>query len=389
MLIIDILNMRMEILPILTVVLTTAVSAVLSDKTCSTGQQNSINSACDWECKLHQHVSGTCIDNTCKCDGQMGSESFEKLFENDNNDTLSGLPYFLKNVIFLPLTRTYIFRSRSDLLSPQHYGLDNAENFYIPTANGGVLGLWYIWPAHSNENIKHLSQNETLVVYMHGNSLDRGFFYRIGLYKMLISLGYHVLAFDYRSYGDSTRVALSETTTLEDGQAVLSWLSNMLDIKDTRDSPNIILWGHSLGTSIATRTLATSDARISAMVNGLILESPFNNMFDELHTFNTVTWSAWLLGIDIAETLQIADAEFRTEDYLGNITVPVLMLHAEDDKIVPSHLSEKMLQTAKNNHKVLDIELVLFPSDLNLRHKYIYRAPGIQNIIQTFTNKIK
>ena len=33
-------------------------------------------------------------------------------------------------------------RSRSDLLSPQHYGLDNAENFYIPTANGGVLG-WY------------------------------------------------------------------------------------------------------------------------------------------------------------------------------------------------------------------------------------------------------
>ena len=65
------------------------------------------------------------------------------------------------------------------------------------------------------------------------------------------------------------------------------------------------------------------------------------------------------------------------------------MLHAEDDKIVPSHLSEKMLQTAKNNHKALDIELVLFPSDLNLRHKYIYRAPGIQNIIQTFTNKIQ
>ena len=53
------------------------------------------------------------------------------------------------------------------------------------------------------------------------------------------------------------------------------------------------------------------------------------------------------------------------------------MLHAEDDKIVPSHLSEKMLQTAKNNHKVLDIELVLFPSDLNLRHKYIYNTDKV------------
>ena len=114
---------------------------------------------------------------------------------------LQGLPYFLKQVIFLPLSRSYIFRSRANLRTPKYYGLNNAENFYISTANNGTLGecfifmdndiycllfetniviilvllkgMWYLWPELSDGNIKHLSSNETLVVYMHGNSLGK------------------------------------------------------------------------------------------------------------------------------------------------------------------------------------------------------------------------
>lgn len=53
-------------------------------------------------------------------------------------------------------------------------------------------------------------------------SPDRGFSYRISLYNKLTELGFHVLAFDYRSYGDSSPVRLSETTTVEDGLAVFT-----------------------------------------------------------------------------------------------------------------------------------------------------------------------
>ena len=63
-----------------------------------------------------------------------------------------------------------------------------------------------------------------------------------------MSLGVHVLAVDYRSYGDSSRVALTEASVVEDGRAALAWV-------EARVGPQVqvILWGHSLGTAIATR----------------------------------------------------------------------------------------------------------------------------------------
>ena len=63
-------------------------------------------------------------------------------------------------------------------------------------------------------------------------------------------------------------------------------------------TPHIILWGHSLGTSIATRTLATLETQEEAsMIKGLVLESPFNKMEDEVKSFSAVKWTSWLLGV--------------------------------------------------------------------------------------------
>ena len=99
-----------------------------------------------------------------------------------------------------------------------------------------------------------------------------------------------------RSYGDSTPVTLTETTTLEDGLAVMEWVKAMF--KDRTNIPSIVLWGHSLGTSIASRTLASLETSGDGnLVSGLILESPFNKMKDELKHFKTVTWTSWLLGL--------------------------------------------------------------------------------------------
>ena len=69
------------------------------------------------------------------------------------------------------------------------------------------------------------------------------------------------------------------------------------------------------------------------------------------------------------------------------MTAPALVLHAEDDKIVPSYLSERLVSTAKAGGKS-NIELVLFDRKHSLRHRYIYRAPGISNIVQDFIQKL-
>jgi len=331
--------------------------------------------------------TGVCdVEGNCLCSGER--EDPDEIFENNSDsgdDDVGALPSFLRNVIFLPLSRSYFFRSRSNLMNPSYFDLPNAVNFYIPVNDkGDAIGAWYIWPPEGPASLESLSSNQTLIVYMHGNSLDRGFSYRISLYKLLTSLGYHIITFDYRAYGDSSPVSLSERTAVEDGKAVFRWLQEMLR---PQDRPRLVVWGHSLGTAIATKTLMDLQEDTENLVAGLVLESPFNKMEDELKHFKTVTWTAWILGTDIAEALRLTETEFQTESYLQNVTAPALVLHAEDDKIVPSYLSERLVSTAKAGGKS-NIELVLFDRKHSLRHRYIYRAPGISNIVQDFIQKL-
>ena len=88
-------------------------------------------------------------------------------------------------------------------------------------------------------------------------------------------------------------------------QRFLRWLKSLYP--ESSSSPHILLWGHSLGTAIATRTLATletletldleTEMESGARVRGLVLEAPFNKMEDEVNTFSAAKWTSWLLGV--------------------------------------------------------------------------------------------
>ena len=75
----------------------------------------------------------------------------------------------------------------------------------------------------------------------------------------------------------------------------MHWIGDQFKVSQSQ--PHVIVWGHSLGSSIASRTLVEVDDQVGSLISGLILESPFNKMEDELYHFNTVTWTAWLLGV--------------------------------------------------------------------------------------------
>ena len=82
-----------------------------------------------------------------------------------------------------------------------------------------------------------------------------------------------------------------------------------------------------------------------------------------------------LLPQDIEQVLSSADVQFLTEDYLPQIKAPVLVLHSDDDPIVPSYLGERLVNTTITRGKK-NIELVRFGAEHRLRHRYIYRVPG-------------
>ena len=77
--------------------------------------------------------------------------------------------------------------------------------------------------------------------------------FRVGLYKKLLALGYYVLAVDYRGYGDSSIISPTETSCVTDARAALAWLTAKLG-----DKVKVIIWGHSLGTAIASHMVRHS-----------------------------------------------------------------------------------------------------------------------------------
>jgi len=378
---------------------------VKGDLVCDGGGDRS----CGWYCGLSLNGAGHCKESLniqyphtqdtltqdthtpsfdCVCDPEKAPSVTPEYFslevpqpEAENGSVAAGsLPHFIQQVVFLPLVRSYFFRSREDLLDPASYGLERATNFYINTKDG-LLGAWYLWPEGGAKKPQGLRSKDTLIVYLHGNSMDRGFSHRVSLYHMLTRQGYHVLTIDYRAYGDSSTVYLSESTVLEDGLAVLDWVQDILDTS----TPQVLLWGHSLGTAIATRCLVMSN---SSIVNGLVLESPFNTMEDEVNHFKMARWTAWVSGIDIQEELARAGVEFRTEDWLHQVSVPVLVLHSDDDPVVPAMLGQRLVDRTREQGK-LDIQLVRFGEGNRLRHRYIYRAPGVEHYIQSFLDRAR
>ena len=133
------------------------------------GTSSDSDRACDWFCKLLDQAEGRCSEaRDCGCSGTLGS-GVDLFKVESREDDLSGLPSFLQNIIFLPLSRSYFFRERKNLLTPRFYELANTENFYLPTSDGGVLGAWHIGPGA----IESLTQEDKLIVYMHGNSLGK------------------------------------------------------------------------------------------------------------------------------------------------------------------------------------------------------------------------
>lgn len=75
-------------------------------------------------------------------------------------------------------------------------------------------------------------------------------------------------------YGDSSDVEPSEAGLVNDAMFMFKWASN-------RTSSKIFVWGHSLGTAISTHSVyMLKQEGLSPM--GLVLESPFTNMMEEV-----------------------------------------------------------------------------------------------------------
>jgi len=268
------------------------------------------------------------------------------------------------NMVGWPAARWCNFKEPS-----KEFGLESATNFYLDSAPGVTLGVWRIPPSSSPSSSSSSSarlsstaasdplspmaaeaefDGRPVVLYLHGNSAHRASAHRVELYRLFASMGYYVVCFDYRGYGDSTG-SPTEAGLVHDALVVYRW------ILERRAHSPVFLWGHSLGTGVAChlgrKIFEQIDGGEKGMKapKGVVLESPFSNLKDEVreHKFakpfrRLPYFEAVFLG-----AFDRVNLHFQSDIHVRFIRAPILFLHADDDHVIPYHLAQRLYQASK------------------------------------------
>ncbi|MDZ7737039.1 MAG: alpha/beta hydrolase [Gammaproteobacteria bacterium] len=201
--------------------------------------------------------------------------------------------------------------------TPDNIGL-LYEDISLSTPDRMRLHGWYI-PAENPRGV---------LLFLHGNAGNIS--HRLASLEIFNHLGLSTLIIDYRGYGNSTG-SPSEQGTYTDAETAWEYL-----VTERGHEPGeVILFGRSLGAAVAT-WLATQ-----AMPAGIILESAFTS----LKALAKEYYPYMPVGL-------LLRSRYSTEEYLVAANVPSLIIHSEEDEIIPYKHAESLLATAGRNSEL-------------------------------------
>jgi fermentation-respiration switch protein FrsA (DUF1100 family) len=194
--------------------------------------------------------------------------------------------------------------------SPQQAGFGEAEEHVLDTADGEKVIVWHV-PAKPGHPV---------VLYFHGNGdFLAGFF---GRFRDLIADGTGVVALSYRGYAGSSGQP-SERGLKSDAAAAYAFAVARYD------AARIVAWGFSLGTGVAVALAADRP------VGRLILEAPYSSTADVAASL------FWFMPVRL-----VMRDQFRSDERIGRVTVPLLIMHGERDPAIPIRFGERLFALA-------------------------------------------
>lgn len=150
----------------------------------------------------------------------------------------------------------------------------------------------------------------------------------------------------------------------------------------------VFLWAHSLGTGVSVR-LVQAIEQAGNTVDGLVLDSPYSSISDVmrlsplLQAFHQVpSFTESLL-----EALEEVHVTLNSSDRIRTTKVPLLILHAEDDWVVPVSLGRKLFEVARARPVKTVTEFVEYSAQFKYGHRGIYRDPNLPVIVKNFVQK--
>ena len=223
----------------------------------------------------------------------------------------------LISIYLFILISTYLFQ-RNLLFHPteNNYSGDklivSVEKIKIKTGSNIELLSWY--------HKKNINDYKT-ILFLHGNagSLEN----RIHKINNFKDLNVNFLLLAWRGFSGN-KGSPTEQNLYEDAWSAIKWLKSE-GIKES----NIIIYGESLGTGVATEIAQNKNFA------GVILESPFTSMIDAGKTKYPYLPVKFLLK-----------DKYESNKKIQNIKTPILIMHGKVDNIVPFYMGEKMYDLA-------------------------------------------
>ena len=213
------------------------------------------------------------------------------------------------------------FPERAISETPADVGLEYRD-VYLTTSDGVRVHAWHV-PGESKKTL----------LWLHGNAGNIS--HRVDNIAVLNRLtGLSVLILDYRGYGLSEGNP-TENGLYSDAEAAYEYLMSELGLNPAED---IVLFGRSLGVGVAAE-MATRHA-----VRCVILESGFTSVFG-MASATRPSWMAALL-------LPLISARYDTLSKIGLIKSPVLVVHGEQDEIVPFTMAIELYEAANESKRL-------------------------------------
>ena len=238
------------------------------------------------------------------------------------------VPLVIAVVLYLGAALYLKFNERAMIYQPGGYGGRTlaapgadlrVESTRVRNADGIELATWVIPPNDSTTSLG------IWILVCHGNAGNISIPLRQQWSRALLAEGVGIVSFDYRGYGASGDGPLDEEALYRDAQGVYDWMVQVRDI----DPQRIIIYGHSLGSGVASHLAARVEAA------GLILEGAFTSVPDV-----GATHYPWL------PIRLLAGERFASVERVDSIAMPKLFLHASDDRVIPFEFGQRLFAAA-------------------------------------------
>jgi fermentation-respiration switch protein FrsA (DUF1100 family) len=194
--------------------------------------------------------------------------------------------------------------------TPAAAGWPEAEEALIDTTDGERVIVWQAPPRG----------DMPVVIYFHGNGEIVAS--RAPRHRLVTADGTGLVALSYRGYMGSTG-SPTEEGVLRDAEAAWQFATSRWP------SNPVVLWGHSLGSGVAVGLAARHQ------VAKVILEAPFSSTVDVAALRFPFVPVRWLM-LD----------QFRSDQRIDAVRAPLLIMHGEQDWVIPIGLGERLFKLA-------------------------------------------